>query len=111
MDRERSQNKGIKYGADSKAAGHNSKACKACLCKIPDEKKPRLLRCGRKPKPMTQQETDAVPGIRNKHPFGAVNLQLMLAEKDIHIPHNHVHKILKQHCTAKDEPKKQKRRK
>ncbi|MFH1588763.1 MAG: DDE-type integrase/transposase/recombinase [Candidatus Diapherotrites archaeon] len=37
--------------------------------------------------------------------------KIVAAKIEIHIPHNHIHKILKQYCIAKDEPKKQKRRK
>ena len=79
--------------------------------KYKDDKKPKLLPCGRKPRPVTQEEVKTILRTRKEHPFGAVNLQAILDEKGMHIPHNHIHKVLKQEKLAINEPKKQKRRK
>ena len=67
---------------------------------------------GRKPKPITIEEREIVLQTKKEHPVaGAVTIEKILDEKDIHIPHNRIHKILKQEGLAVDEPKKQKRRK
>lgn len=76
-----------------------------------DDKRPRLLPCGRKPRPILASEVRTVLAVRKQHPFGAVNLQAILDDGGKHIPHNHVHKILKQQGLAVEEPNKQKRRK
>lgn len=74
-------------------------------------KKPRLLPCGRKSKPITQEETDIIMAARKDHPYGAVNLEKILDRQGTHIPHGRIHRILKENGTAKTEPKKSKRRK
>jgi len=67
---------------------------------------------GRKPKPITIEERGIVLQTRKEHPVvGAVTIEKILDEKGVHMPHNRIHKILKQEGLAIDEPKKQKRRK
>ncbi|MBI5254076.1 MAG: hypothetical protein HY930_06775 [Euryarchaeota archaeon] len=59
-------------------------------------KKPVLLPCGRKPKLITQEEADTITALRNEHPVGAVNLEMILDSWGKHIPHNRIHRILKE---------------
>jgi len=66
---------------------------------------------GRKPKRITEEEKYIVSEIRKVHPLCAVLLEKLLDDKEIHLPHNRIHKILKNLNLAKNEPKKQKRRK
>lgn len=73
-------------------------------------KKPVLLPCGRKPKPITQEEVDLIMALRKEHPVGAVSLEKLLDSRGRHIPHNHIHRVLRAHGLARPEPKKQKRR-
>ena len=77
-----------------------------------DEKRPRLLKCGKKSKPISKHDVRAVLRVRKEHPaMGAVSIQLVLDEQGRHIPHNRIHRILKERGLALDEPAKQKRRK
>jgi putative transposase len=48
--------------------------------------------------------------MRHQHPLNAVTLEKILAEQDIHIGHNRIHRILKDEGLVKDEPHKQRRR-
>lgn len=79
--------------------------------KFRDSKNITLLKPGRTPKPITEQEVKTVNEIRAEHPFGAVNLEKILKEEGKHTPHNRIHKILLQQGFSKKEPKKSKRRK
>jgi len=77
-----------------------------------DEKRPRLQKCGKKTTPLTECDVRTVLRVRKEHPaMGAVSIQLVLDEKGKHIPHNRIHRILKEHGMAVDQPAKQKRRK
>ena len=67
---------------------------------------------GRKPTPVSDEERDIILNIRGKHPIsGAVALEKILDSQGIHIPHNRIHRILKEEGLAVDEPHKQRRRK
>lgn len=70
-----------------------------------------LRRCGRKPIPISMEETNAVITVKREMGFGAVNIEKVLAEKGIKIPHNRIHRILLENGFAKEEPKKGRRRK
>ncbi|MBI5133755.1 MAG: transposase [Thaumarchaeota archaeon] len=74
-------------------------------------KKPKLLPCGRKPKPISQEEIDMIMAIRKEHPYGAVNLEKIIDRQGIHIPHGRIHRVLKEQGLAKIESKKSRRRK
>jgi len=74
-------------------------------------KNPILLDPGRKPKPITKEEIETVMSARKGHPFGAVNLEKVLASRKTNIPHNRIHRILKDNGFAKTEPRKSKERK
>lgn len=73
--------------------------------------KPRLLPCGRKPEPISNEQIELVMSVRKEHPMGAVNIEKILEDRGINIPHNRIHRILMQKGFAKREPKKSKRRK
>jgi putative transposase len=67
---------------------------------------------GRKPSPTKPEDKQLILETREKHPVaGAITLEKILDSQGIHIPHNRIHQILKQQGLAKDEPKKQRRRK
>jgi len=69
-------------------------------------------RPGRKPTPVSEEERDIILNIRKKHPIsGAVALEKILDSQGIHIPHNRIHRILKEEGLAVGEPHKQRRRK
>lgn len=67
---------------------------------------------GRKPRPIPEKERTLVLNARNEHPIsGAIALEKILDARGIHIPHNRIHRILKEEGLAKDEPHKQRHRK
>ncbi len=74
------------------------------------QKHPKLLPCGRKPKPITEEEAELILNIRNEHPVCANSLEKILDERGYHIPHNRIHTVLLSKGLAKPDPKKQKRR-
>lgn len=80
--------------------------------KYKDVKHPVLLPCGRPPNALKPEDTDFILKARKEHPLGAVSLEKLLDFRDgIHVPHNTIHKILKEQGLAKTEPKKSNRRK
>jgi putative transposase len=67
---------------------------------------------GRKPRPVTIEERRLILDARSDHPIsGAVALEKILDSQGFHIGHNRIHRILKEGGLARDEPKKQRRRK
>ena len=66
---------------------------------------------GRKPSLISDEERRIVLEIRRQHPVCAVTLEKILDREGIHIPHNRIHRILKEEGISRNEPKKQKRRK
>jgi len=79
--------------------------------KFREVQKPRLKPCGCKPKSISEQEKKIIIRTYNEMQVGAVNLEVALNERGVHIPHNKIHKILKKEGLAKDEPKKKNQRK
>ena len=65
---------------------------------------------GRKPSPISPEEKHIVLETYRSHPLAAVTLEKILAEQNIYIGHNRIHRILKEEGLAKDEPHKQRRR-
>ena len=64
------------------------------------------------PKPFDPEEVEIIKKAKNKYKLCATSLEKIIEkEKDVHIPHNRIHKILKQEGLAQDQPNKQKRRK
>lgn len=74
-------------------------------------KDPMLLPCGRKPRPISSEETKLVVDTYKEFRVGATMIEQILDEKGIHVPHNRIHKVLLSQGLAKNEPKKQRRRK
>jgi len=74
-------------------------------------KEPKLLPCGRKPKPIADEERKLVIKTYNEFRVGATMIEELLDEKGIHINHNKIHKILLEAKLAKQELKKKNRRK
>jgi transposase InsO family protein len=67
---------------------------------------------GRKSSPIAPEDKQLILETRKKHPLaGALALEKILDAQGVHIPHNRIHRILKEQGLAKDEPKKQRRRK
>jgi len=67
---------------------------------------------GRKTSPISLKDKQLILEIRKKHPLaGALSIEKILDSQGIHIPHNRIHRILKEEKLAKDEPRKQRRRK
>ena len=68
---------------------------------------------GCKPKPISEQEQKMILDVRKHHPTaGALTLEKIIdAQGEMHIPHNRIHRFLKEQGLALDEPQKQKRRK
>jgi len=74
-------------------------------------KEPRLLHCGRKPKPIRDEERNLVINTFNEFRVGATMIEQILDERGVHINHNRIHRILLEAKLAKHEPKKKNRRK
>jgi len=69
-------------------------------------------KCGRKPKLTSEKEKKFILKTWKKDPLGAVSLELLLQIREgIRIPHNRIHKIIKENGIAEDQPSKQERRK
>ena len=59
---------------------------------------PLLAKPGRPSRSITNEEISAVIGIHKEYPCSAVVLETILDKRhDIKIPHNRIHKILKNH--------------
>ena len=76
-----------------------------------DDKHPKLLPCGRKPKPITAEEVAIVKKVREETEFGAVSMEKLLKERGMRMPHNRIHRILMQEGLARAQPNKSRRRK
>ncbi|MDP2907003.1 MAG: IS481 family transposase [Nanoarchaeota archaeon] len=74
-------------------------------------KEPKLLSCGRKPKPIADEERKIVIDTFNEFQVGATMIEQILDERGVHINHNRIHRILLEAKLAKNEPKKKNRRK
>jgi putative transposase len=73
---------------------------------------PRIMKPGRKRVETSGQEKEAVMAARQAYGVGAVVLEKVLdAAYGTHIPHNRIHKVLKEMGLARDEPRKKERRK
>ena len=73
---------------------------------------PYPARPGRKPIPISDEDRVMILEIRKEHPIsGALALEKILDAQGIHIPHNRIHRVLKEEGLAIDEPRKQRRRK
>jgi len=72
----------------------------------------RILKCGRRPKEISEAEVNLVKKTHNDNQgAGAVNIERILKERGINIPHNRIHKILINEGLSKEQPAKKNRRK
>lgn len=60
---------------------------------------------------ITTAEIEFVKSFKKEYCMGAIGLEKILAEKRMHIPHNRIHQVLKVAGLAKNEQKKQAKRK
>ena len=79
--------------------------------KYKNDKDPKLKKCGRKPREITEKERNLVIQTYREYLASATMIEQILDEKGIHINHNRIHKILLEAGLAKANPKKQKKRK
>jgi putative transposase len=79
--------------------------------KFKNIQRPRLSKPGRKPKIISKKEIVFVKNFYQTQPMGATNLERVLSFHGKSIPHNRLHKILKQLGLSRTEEKKSKRRK
>lgn len=66
---------------------------------------------GPTPRPITKAEIALIQWFKQHYAGGAVNLEKIMRSYEIEFSHNRIHKVLKQTNLAKNEPKKQKKRK
>jgi len=74
-------------------------------------KEPEFKKCGRKSKPITDEERKLVVKTYKEIRASATMIEQYLDEKGIHINHNRIHKILLEEGLAKEECRKKNRRK
>ena len=66
---------------------------------------------GRTPQPVSQAEMDLITSFKEEYGCGATGLEKIMREKKVSLPHNRIHKVLKLMGKAKNETKKQHKRK
>lgn len=66
---------------------------------------------GRKPDIITDEERSTILNLRQEHPLCAVTLESILKERGIDIPHNRIHRVLREANISKEQPRKSRRRK
>ena len=86
---------------------HAYRVCK----KYKNISEPKLLNCGRKSKEISEEDRRIVIETFKEYPVGACNMELILREKGVNIPHNKIHRIMREENLAKEDLKKQRRRK
>ena len=79
--------------------------------KYKNKSEPKLLNCGRKPKEISGEDRKIIIETFKEHPVGACNMELILKERGINMPHNKIHGIMREEKLAKEDLKKQRRRK
>jgi putative transposase len=79
--------------------------------KYKDNREPKLLPCGRKPRPIANEERKLVTETYKEFRVGATMIEQILDERGVHINHNRIHRILLEEGLAKEEQKKKKTRK
>lgn len=95
----------------AKVQGITPRWAREVFTKYKDVKDPKMLKSGRKPKLITEQERQLVIQTYKEYFVGATMIEQILDEKNIHIPHNKIHKILLEEGLAKQEKNKKKQRK
>lgn len=76
-----------------------------------DGSEPEFKKCGRKPRLITDEERKLVIDTYNEYFASATMIEQILDEKEIHINHNRIHRILLEAGLAKPNIRKQKKRK
>lgn len=71
---------------------------------------PQLKRCGRKPRPISNEERKIVIKTYHEVLVSATMIEQVLDERGVHINHNRIHRILLEAKLAREEPKKKRRR-
>lgn len=71
----------------------------------------RILKCGRKPKEIPEEERKLILDVKKDNPVGPVKLEILLKKRGIRMPHNKIYKILKEAGLIKEQKNKQKQRK
>jgi len=69
-------------------------------------KEPKLKKCGRKPRAITDEERKIVIETYKEIRTGATMIEQFLDEKGVHINHNRIHRILLEAKLAREEIKK-----
>jgi len=72
---------------------------------------PLPLKCGRKPKPLSEEVKERIKREYAEHPYGAVKMQEHLKKTGVGVSHNKIHAVLLKNGLAKHDVKKQKKRK
>ncbi|HPM86063.1 MAG: hypothetical protein WC290_01635 [archaeon] len=67
---------------------------------------PKLLNPGRQPDKIPKQQIELVKRLFAKQPCGAINMEKIISINGKHIPHNRIHKIMKQEGLAITQPTK-----
>ena len=79
--------------------------------KYKNDKDPKLKKCGRKLRQITEEERKLVIKIYKEYLASATMIEQILDEKGVHINHNRIHRILLEEGLAKPNPNKKKKRK
>lgn len=70
-----------------------------------------LKRCGRKPQLLSEEQEQLVLSLHAEYKCGARSLENHARARGVRLSHNKIHAVLKKYGLAKNEPRKQKRRK
>ncbi|MBI2631482.1 hypothetical protein HYW75_00575 [Candidatus Pacearchaeota archaeon] len=94
----------------STATKHNTRWAREVHKKYRKDENPKLKQCGRKPKPISDEERKIVIETYHEVLASATMIEQVLDEKGVHINHNRIHLILLEAGLAREEPKKKHRR-
>jgi putative transposase len=72
---------------------------------------PELRKPGRRHVEASEDEKELIVEVRREYETGASVLERIIDSRGTHIPHNRIHRVLKSMGLARDEPRKQTRRK
>ena len=91
--------------------GISPRHARRLFARFKNNKQPRLGKPGRPPLPLPVAEVELVKQFYKEQPMGATNMETVLSIDGRHIPHNRLHRILKEQGLACTQPNKSKRRK
>jgi len=95
----------------AKQQGISPRHARRLFTRFKNNKQPRLGKPGRPPEPLTETEVKLVKQVYKQQPMGATQMEKILSIDGRHIPHNRLHKILKQQGLACTQPNKSHKRK